>query len=89
MQSFRPISRLRNKFTGNFRDVHDGSEPIIPVRNGSADMTVMSMETFHSLEFDSEVYRKLKEAERQAVETERRYTSKEALATVRQIIAKA
>ena len=89
MQSIRPISDLRNKFTEISRDVHGSNEPVILTRNGSADMVVMSMKAFRSLEFDSEVYRKLKEAERQVVETDTRYTPEEALASVRQIIATA
>ena len=89
MQSVRTISGLQNKFTEISHDVHDGSESAISVRDGSADTTSMGMKTFRSLEFDSEVYRKLKEAERQAVETDTRYTPEEALASVRQIIATA
>lgn len=86
MQSIRTISGLQNKFTEISHDVHDGSESAISVRDGSADTTSMGMKTFRSLEFDSEVYRKLKEAE---LETDTRYTPEEALASVRQIIATA
>ncbi|MDM8246556.1 type II toxin-antitoxin system Phd/YefM family antitoxin [Collinsella tanakaei] len=88
MQSIRPISDLRNKFTEISRDVHGSNEPVILTRNGSADMVVMSMEAFRALEFDSEVYHKLKEAERQATETATRYTSDEVLASVNQVIAR-
>lgn len=89
MQSIHSISGLQNKPTEFFRDTHDGSEPVIPIRNDSADMTVMNMGALRSFELDNEVYRKLKEAERQAVETDTRYTPEEALASVRQIIATA
>ena len=87
MQSVRPISDLRNKFTEISRDVHGSNEPVILTRNGSADMVVMSMKTFRSLEFDSEVYHRLKEAERQAAETDTRYTSEEVLASMKQVVS--
>mgnify|MGYP006922396712 CR=1 FL=1 len=35
-------------------------------KNGYGDMVVLSMEAFEAMQFDSEVYCKLKEAEREA-----------------------
>lgn len=89
MQSIHPISGLQNKSTEISRGIHDGSEPVIPIRNDPADTTVMNLKTLRSLEFDNEDCRKLKEAERQAVETDMRYTPEEVLSSVRQIIATA
>ena len=49
-------------------------------------MVVLSMEAYENLQFDSEVYFKLKEAEREAELTDRRYSSKEVLKAMREAI---
>ena len=46
----------------------------------------MSMEAFESLQFESEVYFKLQEAEREAELTDKRYSSKEVLRAMRTAI---
>lgn len=89
MQSIRPISDLRNKFAEISRDVHESGEPVFLTKNGVGDMVVMSMETYEALEFDSRVYAKLQEAEREAEVTGTRYSSDEVLASIRSVIARA
>lgn len=89
MQSIRPISDLRNKFAEISRDVHESGEPVFLTKNGVGDMVVMSMETYEALEFDSRVYAKLQEAEREAETTGARYSSDEVLASIRSVIARA
>lgn len=89
MQSIRPISDLRNKFAEISRDVHESGEPVFLTKNGVGDMVVMSMETYEALEFDSRVYAKLQEAEREAETTGIRYSSDEVLASIRSVIARA
>ena len=42
-------------------------------------MVVLNMEAFENLQFDSEVYFKLQEAEREAELTDQRYSSKDVL----------
>ena len=42
-------------------------------------MVVLSMEAFENLQFESEIYFKLQEAEREAELTDRRYSSKDVL----------
>ena len=42
-------------------------------------MVVLSMEAFENLQFESEVYFKLQEAEREAELTDQRYSSKDVL----------
>ena len=79
MQQIRPISDLRNKFAEVSRDVHETNEPVFLTKNGVGDMVVMSMESFAALEFDSTVYTKLQEAEREAEATATRYSSAEVL----------
>ncbi|OUP07827.1 type II toxin-antitoxin system Phd/YefM family antitoxin [Collinsella sp. An2] len=89
MQSIRPVSDLRNKFAEVSRDVHESGQPVFLAKNGVGDMVVMSMEAFESLEFDSRVYTKLQEAEREAEVTGTRYSSDEVLASIRSVIAAA
>ena len=55
-------------------------------KNGYGDMVVLSMEAFENLQFESEVYFKLKEAEREADLTNQRYSSKEVLKAMKSII---
>lgn len=86
MQQIRPISDLRNKFAEVSRDVHETNEPVFLTKNGVGDMVVMSMESFAALEFDSTVYAKLQEAEREAEATATRYSSAEVLATLRETL---
>ena len=45
-------------------------------KNGYGDMVVLSMEAFENLQFESEIYFKLREAEREAELTDQRYSSK-------------
>ena len=49
-------------------------------------MVVLSMEAYENLQFESEVYFKLKEAEREAELTDTRYSSKDVLKAMREAI---
>lgn len=49
-------------------------------------MVVLSMETFENLQFESEVYFKLQEAEREAELTDKRYSSKDVLKAMIEVI---
>ena len=84
--SIRPVSDLRNNFADISKTVHETGKPVFLTKNGYGDMVVMSMDSFENMEFDSEVYHKLKEAEREAELTERRFSSKEVLAAMKQAI---
>ena len=83
MTPIRPVSDLRNKFAEISADVHESGQPVFLTRNGVGDMVVMSMEAYTALEFDSEVYHKLAEAEREAETTSVRYAPNEVLAAMR------
>ena len=83
MQSIRPVSDLRNNFADISKTVHATGKPVFLTKNGYGDMVVMSMQAYEALQFDSEVYFKLREAEREAELTDRRYSSKEVLAAIR------
>ena len=86
MKTIRPVSDLRNNFTEISKIVHETGEPIFLTKNGFGDMVVMSMEAYESMQFSSEVYKKLQEAEREAEMNETRFSSKDILKAMRDII---
>lgn len=86
MKMIRPVSDLRNNFADISKTVHETAKPVFLTKNGYGDMVVMSMEAFESLQFESEVYLKLREAEREAELTNKRYSSKEVLKALKDAI---
>lgn len=86
MNMIRPVSDLRNNFADISKTVHETAKPVFLTKNGYGDMVVMSIEAFESLQFESEVYFKLQEAEREAALTSKRYSSKEVLKAMRDAI---
>ena len=81
MPNIKPISDLRN-YNEVLRDVEAGS-PVFLTKNGYGDMVVMSMEAFEKMQFESDVYFKLAEAEREAEETGERFSSKDVLSAMK------
>ncbi|OPX87201.1 MAG: hypothetical protein A4E53_02579 [Pelotomaculum sp. PtaB.Bin104] len=86
MPQIRPVSDLRNKFAEISKIVHDTSEPVFLTKNGYGDMVVMSFETYEKLQFENEIYLKLKEAEIQAKHTNQRFSHKEVFDRLRQAL---
>lgn len=86
MNFIRPVSDLRNNFADISKTVHETKQPVFLTKNGFGDMVVMSMEAYENLQFESEVYFKLKEAEREAEATNDRFSSKAVLKTLRDAI---
>lgn len=84
MPQIRPVSDLRNKFSDISRIVHETSEPVFLTKNGYGDMVVMSFQAYEKLQFESEIYFKLKEAELQAKQTNQRFSHKEVFDSIRQ-----
>ena len=84
MNMIRPVSDLRNNFAEISKTVHETAKPVFLTKNGYGDMVVLSMEAYENLQFDSEVYFKLKEAEREAEITEKRYSSKDVLKAMKE-----
>ena len=84
MNMIRPVSDLRNNFADISRTVHETAQPVFLTKNGYGDMVVLSMEAFENLQFDSEVYFKLQEAEKEADLTEQRYSSKDVLKAMKE-----
>ena len=83
MKMIRPVSDLRNNFAEISKTVHETAKPVFLTKNGYGDMVILSMEAFESLQFESEVYFKLREAERESELTDKRYSSKEVLRAMR------
>ena len=78
-QMIRPVSDLRNNFADVSRVVHETGRPVFLTKNGFGDMVVLSMEAYEQLRFDSEIYDKLSEAERQAEATSVRFSVKDSI----------
>lgn len=87
MNSIRPVSDLRNNFADISKTVHDTQQPVFLTKNGYGDMVVMSIEAYENLQFESEVYFKLLEAEKEAESTSTRYSSRDVLKALRQEIS--
>ena len=68
------------------KTVHETAQPVFLTKNGYGDMVVLSMEAYENLQFDSEVYFKLQEAEREAELSDIRYSSKDVLKAMRDAI---
>ena len=83
MPQIRPVSDLRNNFADISRMVHETGEPIFLTKNGYGDMVVMSIEAFERLQFESEIYFKLKEAELEAKTIGSRLSHKEVFSDLR------
>lgn len=86
MNTIRPVSDLRNRFADIFQTVHETAQPVFLTKNGYGDMVVMSMEAYENLQFESQVYLKLQEAEREAELTNMRYSSKDVLRAMKDAI---
>lgn len=86
MKMIRPVSDLRNNFADISKTVHETAKPVFLTKNGYADMVVLSMESYENLQFESDVYFKLQEAEREAEMTDQRYSSKEVLKAMKEAI---
>ena len=86
MNMIRPVSDLRNNFSDISKTVHETKQPVFLTKNGYGDMVVLSMEAYEALQFESEVYFKLQEAERNAELSNQRYSSKDVLKAVREAL---
>ena len=87
MKTIRPVSDLRNNFADISKTVHQTRQPVFLTKNGYGDMVVMSMEAFEDMQFESEIYCKLQDAEKQADLTGNRFSSKEVFKELQKITA--
>ena len=86
MDSIRPVSDLRNHFADISKTVHETQKPVFLTKNGYGDMVVLSMEAYENLQFESEVYLRLQEAEQEAERTDERFSPKDVLKAMRDTI---
>ena len=86
MKKIRPVSDLRNNFSEISKIVHETAEPVFLTKNGFGDMVVLSMEAYENLQFNSEVYFKLHEAEQEAELTDKHFSSKDVLKAMKEAI---
>ncbi|MEL7568656.1 MAG: type II toxin-antitoxin system Phd/YefM family antitoxin [Dehalobacterium sp.] len=86
MPQIRPVSDLRNNFADISKVVHETAEPVFLTKNGYGDMVVMSYEAYEKLQFESEIYFKLKEAEIQAKQTNQRFSHKDVFDSLKQTL---
>ena len=80
MIQIRPVSDLRNKFT-DIEDIVKTGEPVYLTKNGYGSMVVLSLDAYSRLT-DGVEYA-LDEADRQAKETDVRYTHEEMFSKLR------
>ena len=81
--AIRPVSDLRNNFADISKTVHETGKPVFLTKNGFGDMVVLSMDAYENLQFESEIYFKLKEAEKEAKLTDKRFSAKEVLSELK------
>ncbi len=80
MIQIRPVSDLRNKFSDIEKAVGEG-EPVYLTKNGYGAMVVLSLEAYSALTDGVEAA--LDEADRYALENEKRYTHEEVFSNLR------
>ena len=83
MIQIRPVSDLRNKFPAIERAV-GGGDPVYLTKNGYGAMVVLSLEAYSRL--TDGVENALDEADRAAMEDNRRYTHEEVFSNLRRRI---
>ena len=80
MIQIRPVSDLRNKFP-NIEKAVGGGEPVFLTKNGYGTMVVLSLEAYSKLTDGAELL--LDEADKAAIEDNRRFTYEEVFANLR------
>lgn len=80
MIQIRPVSDLRNKFP-EIENVVNGGQPVYLTKNGYGAMVVLSLEQYSKLIGDIEI--KLDEADKQAAESNIRFSHDEVFGNVR------
>ena len=79
----KPSTALRNEYNSISEICKNKKEPVFLTKNGFGDMVVLSMDAYENLQLESEIYFKLKEAEKEAKLTEKRFSAKEVLSELK------
>ncbi|GBG10202.1 prevent-host-death protein [Paenibacillus sp. MY03] len=88
MPHIRPVSDLRNNFAEISKIVHETLEPVFLTKNGHGDMVVMSIEQYENIQYNNEIFAKLKEAEIEANNSDVRFSHDEVFKQLRQRLRK-
>lgn len=88
MPHIRPVSDLRNNFAEISKIVHETLEPVFLTKNGHGDMVVMSIEQYENIQYNNEIFAKLKEAEIEANNSDVRFSHDEVFEQLRQRLRK-
>ncbi|MBY9082214.1 type II toxin-antitoxin system Phd/YefM family antitoxin [Paenibacillus sp. HN-1] len=88
MPHIRPVSDLRNNFAEISKIVHETLEPVFLTKNGHGDMVVMSIEQYENIQYNNEIFAKLKEAEIEANNSDIRFGHDEVFKQLRQRLSK-
>lgn len=88
MPNIRPVSDLRNNFAEITREVQSSNEPVFLTKNGVGSIVVMSMESYEERRYESEVYKKLREAELEAAAGVETYSREEVMTMLRKRVTK-
>ena len=88
MPHIRPVSDLRNNFAEISKIVHETLEPVFLTKNGHGDMVVMSIEQYENIQYNNEIFAKLKEAEIEANHSDVRLSHDEVFKQLRQRLRK-
>ena len=86
MNMIRPVSDLRNNFAEISKTVQETAQPVFLTKNGYGSMVVLSMEAFQNMQFESEVYFSLLEAEKEAEHTKKRFSTKDVFKAMKEAI---
>lgn len=87
MPNIRPVSDLRNNFAEITREVQASNEPVFLTKNGVGSIVVMSMESYEKRRFESEVYKKLREAEMEALSGVESYPAEDVMRALRRKVS--
>lgn len=85
MFDIRPVTDLRNNFTGISKRVHEKQSPIFLTKNGYGDMVVMSVESYAESMLQKRIDDALRRSSMEAKE-DLRYSFKEVDAEMRKIL---
>ena len=88
MPIIKPASALRNDYVAISRLAREFKQPVFLTKNGTGDMVIMSLEAYEDKQFETEIYYKLREAEKEAKSTTKRFSHEEVLSSLRRKIGK-
>ena len=86
MRIIKTNSRLKNNLSEVSKSAHETSQPIFHTKTGNDDIIILNMEDYENLQFENEVHFKLKAAEKVTEITGKRYSAKDIMKAVKEVI---